>query len=184
MARSGAKFVQGVEINEARLGHCRVLSTGMDNVEFRSTPFGKFDVVMSLNAMEHFSDPVLSLSEMRDMLKPNGIILMTFGPPWYAPYGSHMHFFCDVPWINLLFSEKTIVRVRGMYRDDWTGSDLNHMSVRKFEEVVRAVGLKVQRKRYNAVRKLNFLSQIPYLRELFINQIDAILAPAEDSRIE
>lgn len=39
-------------------------------------------------------------------------LLITFGCPWLSPYGSHMHFFTKMPWINVFFSETTVMRVR------------------------------------------------------------------------
>ena len=79
---------------------------------------GGFDIVLSHNSMEHFGDPARILDVMKSALKPDGRLYITFGPPWYAPYGSHMHFFTRVPWVNLLFSERTVMAVRARYRND------------------------------------------------------------------
>ena len=143
---------------------------------------GTFDVVISKDAMEHYPEPAAILEEMRRLLKPGGRLLITFGPPWFAPYGSHMHFFCKVPWLNLLFTERTVMAVRARFRDDGAKryedceSGLNKMSVAKFERLVAACGLKVEYRRYDCIKGLDFLGKLPLLRELFINHVTATLA--------
>lgn len=52
-----------------------------------------FDIVVSQNAMDHFRDPIGILSTMKGLIHEDGKILITFGPPWFSPYGSHMYFF-------------------------------------------------------------------------------------------
>lgn len=42
---------------------------------------GQFDIVISQNSMEHYSDPVSILTEMRRALDENGQLFITFGPP-------------------------------------------------------------------------------------------------------
>ncbi len=53
---------------------------------------------------------------------------------------------------------------------------LNKMSVAKFERLIRECGLRVDYKRYDCVKGINFMGKIPLLRELFVNNISGILA--------
>ncbi len=143
---------------------------------------GTFDVVISKDAMEHYPEPAATLEEMKLLLKPGGKLLITFGPPWFAPYGSHMHFFCRVPWLNLLFTERTVMAVRARFRSDGAmryedcESGLNKMSVAKFERIIAASGLKVENYRHDCIKGLDFLAKLPILRELFINHVTATLS--------
>jgi SAM-dependent methyltransferase len=143
---------------------------------------GTFDVVVSQNSFEHFGSPEAVLGEMRRLSRKTGTLLISFGPPWYAPYGSHMHFFCKVPWINVLFPEKTVMKVRQAYRDDGAKryedveSGLNRMSVAKFERIIKASGLRIEFKNYRCIKRMDFLARIPLLREFFINHISVILS--------
>lgn len=145
---------------------------------------GGFDIVISQNSFEHFPDPKSVLDDMASLLKPDGKILITFGPPWYSPYGSHMHFFCKVPWINLLFSEATVMKARSHFRSDGAlkyedvTSGLNKMSIRKFEQIVNSSGLEIQYRKYRCVKGVNILGTIPIVRELFINSVTVILKKA------
>ena len=182
VAKAGATSVQGVDISKARLGFARELKekTGQENVEFAERISGTHDVVLSQDAFEHFVAPEENLMEMKAALAPGGRIFATFGPPWYAPFGHHMGFFVKLPWINLLFSEKTVYRIRSLYRTDGaTGyhPDLNKMTVKRFEALIKRCGLRKESCVYRVVKDVTFLSKLPLLRELFINQIDVVLVP-------
>lgn len=141
-----------------------------------------FDVVISQNSFEHFGNPELVLNEMINLLNDSGIVLITFGPPWFAPYGSHMHFFCKIPWINILFSESTVMKVRNYFRNDGAKcyeeceSGLNKMTIARFESIVSLCDLKIKYKKYECVKGMNWLSKLPLLKELFINHVTVILS--------
>lgn len=141
----------------------------------------QYDVVVSLNAMEHFSDPKSVLDQMARVVRPDGVLLVTFGPPWYAPFGSHMHFFCAVPWLNLLFPESVVMKVRerfwqdGARRYEEVEGGLNRMSLRKFERLLRREDLRVERRNYTAVKRVNTLTRIPVIRELITNHVTVVL---------
>lgn len=133
----------------------------------------QWDVVVSINAMEHYPDPGGVLSLMMSAVRPGGRVLITFGPLWWAPYGSHTSYFCRIPWLQLWFTERAIMTVRSKYRDDGAmrfedcRAGLNRMSVRKFERLIRNYNA---RTRYVAVKRMQILTHIPILRELFTNQ--------------
>ena len=189
IVRSGARYVLGVDTNDKNLEQARNMAweLQMDTrlgfaTRLDDDSRGKFDVVISQNSMEHFSDPVSILEEMKSALRREGSLLISFAPPWYAPYGSHMHFFTKVPWVNILFSEKTVMRVRSYFRSDGATryedveSGLNRMTVAKFEDLIARTGMKVERVEYACVKRLDFLGKIPLVRELFVNQINCILS--------
>lgn len=186
LSRAGARFVMGVDINPRLLDAARSLAMESDVAE--RTEFaerlprernGTFDIVMSHNSMEHFPDPGAVLTEMVEASRPGGQVLIGFSPPWYAPYGSHMHFFTRVPWVNLWFSESTVMRVRARFRNDGATryedveGGLNRMSLSKFERLTRSSGLRPISLRYVGVKGLHVLTRIPLLRELFTNEIVA-----------
>lgn len=141
----------------------------------------KFDVVISQNSFEHFPDPIAILGSMRRLIKNSGVILITFGPPWLAPYGSHMHFFCKVPWVNVLFPEKIVMRVRNRFRNDGATryedveSGLNKMTVSRFENIVESSNLSILYRKYECVKQMNFFAKLPLLREFFINHVSVVL---------
>ena len=187
LARAGARRVIGVDTNTNTLRHAaqNAREENATNVTFVANvaeiESGSCDVVITQDAMEHFADPEAELAAMARTLRAGGRILLTFGPPWLAPSGSHMHFFTRVPWVNVVFSEKTVLAVRARYRDDAAKryedveSGLNRMTVRKFEGIIARSGLEIERLRYRCVRKLDFLQNLPGLREFFINNVSCVL---------
>jgi cyclopropane fatty-acyl-phospholipid synthase-like methyltransferase len=182
--------VVGIDSNESTLKTAweNARNSGMDSGRLTFiTHSGKeyqnyFDVVISQNSFEHFNEPEVVLDKMKSLIRDDGKIIISFGPPWYAPYGSHMHYFCKLPWVNILFSENTIMQVRSLYRNDGAEkfedveSGLNKMSVSKFENIVRKSNLKVKYQNYRCVKNLNYLKRLPILRELFINHVSIILS--------
>ncbi len=188
MAKSGAKYVVGLDINQKFLQRGRDLAAqhGLNgHVEFADKlderRRGSFDLVISQNSMEHFVRPLEILEIMKAALNPAGKLLITFGPPWFAPYGSHMQFMTRVPWINLLFDETTVMKVRNHFRRDGAmrykdvEGGLAKMSVAKFERLVSQCGMKIHYKKYECIKGLDFLGGLPVLRELFINHVNCAL---------
>lgn len=192
LAHAGAAFVLGVESNPRTLHGARVLAAaeGIRPERLAFAPalpdemLGGFDVVISRNSMEHFAEPGRVLALMRAALAPGGRLLVTFGPPWLAPSGSHMHFFTPLPWVHLLFAERTVMAVRARYRADGARryeeveSGLNRMTVGRFERLAASAGLRMERRRYDCVKGIPILGRAPLLRELFINNVACVLAPA------
>lgn len=189
LARRGCTVV-GVDIQEHLLEEARSLA-GDTPVHFtRHFEAAKFDWVVSVNSMEHFANPLAMLRDMRSALTATGRIVVTFCPTWFAPYGAHMHFFTKVPWVHLLFPERTVLAVRArfindgaMRYEDVTGG-LNRMTVRRFYGLVREANLTVATSRVDAVRALP-LVHIPLLGELFANRVTAVLVKTSaDARLE
>jgi len=214
MARRGASYVLGLDTNPKTLARARELasSEGLDGmVEFAETlgdalrqaqdvlrqaqhdirqaqdeRRGRFDLLISQNSMEHFSDPAAVLGQMKSALAPGGRLLITFGPPWLAPYGSHMQFFTPVPWVNLLFPESAVMKVRSRYIHDGAAryeeveGGLNRMSVGKFERLIKQCGLEVANRRYECVKGIDLLARLPLAREMFVNHVSCVLRQAQD----
>lgn len=176
--------VTGVDTDEGYLAEA--IRRYGDECEFiRAVPPGRqWDVVVSINSMEHYPDPKRAIEDMLAAVKPGGKILITFGPLWWAPRGSHTNYFCRIPWLQLWFSERAIMIVRSRYRQDGAmrfedcQGGLNRMSVRKFERLIDGYDAAV---RYVAVKRLQFLTHIPVLRELFTNQAIAEITRPQDS---
>jgi SAM-dependent methyltransferase len=182
--------VVGVDSNQKTLRKA-IENANYNNISSKKLSFvenisadmlNSFDVVVSQNSFEHFLNPANILDEMGSLLNNSGIILLTFGPPWFAPYGSHMHFFCKVPWINVLFPEEVVMKVRSHFRSDggkrYEESGLNKMTISKFESIVSSSNLKITYRNYECIKGVNWLAKVPLLREFFINSVTAILSKA------
>ena len=188
LAKMGAKYVLGLDTNRKTLKKAEDLAKRLgfeekveytDRLEHRLK--GVFDLVISQNSMEHFGNPSRILDEMKVALNQNGSILISFGPLWLSPYGSHMQFFTKVPWVNILFSENTVMSVRSYFRDDGATkyeeveSGLNKLTVAGFERIISDSNLRIYYKKYACIKGLNFIAHLPFIREFFINHISCEL---------
>lgn len=182
LLQSGAGRVLCLEISKARLAEARALcdrlgvSSRADfSTEILPQMRGAYDLVLSQDAMEHYSDPAGALGAMRSLLKPGGRALITFGPPWFAPYGAHHRFFSPLPWAHLFFGERVMMAARAAFRADGctryedVDGGLNRMSLKKFERLIQESGFRVVSRNYEAVKKLSLLARIPIARELFVS---------------
>jgi SAM-dependent methyltransferase len=184
LALAGARQVIGIDIAEAALqvGRQRAEECGVGSrVEFaRTIPTGvKADIIISQNSFEHFLDPEEVLAQLSTALAPGGLLFITFSPPWYAPWGAHMSYFCRLPWVHLFFGERTIMEVRSRFRSDGARSfrdaGLGELSLAKFEKLVEASRLEYQFRRYDCCLRLNWMQHTPF-RELFVNRVSLILS--------
>jgi SAM-dependent methyltransferase len=186
MAKEGARQVVGIDIrllDQAR-SHAEQYGYG-DKVSFvdRLEPemIGAFDVVLSCSSFEHLTDPPSVLCQMGKAARPGGIVIISFAEPWYSPHGSHMGFFTKLPWVNILFSESSVMEARSHFRSDGARyyqdveGGLNRMTLSKFEKIIRNSGLRVEFLRYYPVKGLPVVGRIPVVRELFVAAAACIL---------
>jgi SAM-dependent methyltransferase len=149
---------------------------------------GKFDVVLSLSAFEHYADPEAELQRMRRQLKPDGLILLAFAEPWYSHSGSHFNNYTrlpltnhPVPWLNLFFSDKALLTLRSRFRadrperiEDISGG-LNRMTLARFERIIAESGMKMEKLRLLATKNVPVVTKLPLLREFFTSAASCVL---------
>jgi SAM-dependent methyltransferase len=143
IAGRGAKRVVGIDIREDVLEEARrrALQAGVQNAcSFVSAASELADVIVSVDAFEHFADPGGILRAMDALLQPAGEVFISFGPTWYHPLGGHL--FSVFPWAHLIFSEKALIRWRSTFKTDGatrfseTAGGLNQMTISRFEELL------------------------------------------------
>ena len=185
LARANARQVVGIDLPRPILEAqwAERTNLGLKNL-FYTTDLPKerlFDVVLSCSAFEHFSDPAYILELMRQRCKPGGVVIITFAEPWWSPRGSHSDFFTRVPWVNVLFSEETVMKVRSRYRSDGAKryedieGGLNRLTLAKFTKIIQESGMKVRRLDFFPVKGLPLVSQIPLVREYLTAAASCIL---------
>lgn len=183
MIAAGARSVHGLDINSPAVRVAIARSAGIAGISFsdQMPANASYDVILSQNSFEHFVHAEAILKQMYEALAPDGRVYVTFGPMWFSPWGAHVEFFCRLPWVHLFFSEKTIVRVRSLYRSDGASNyeqmGLAQMSLRKFNRLVSDSHLSIEYARLDCVKGLNFFRHTP-LRELFTSQLSCILRRA------
>ncbi len=143
MARMGAARVIGLDIREDVLQIARqsAVAAGVDKIcQFTTSTTERADVVVSVDAFEHFTYPAEILRAMSALLAPAGQVIVSFGPTWYHPLGGHL--FSVFPWAHLLFQEQALIRWRSDFKTDGAkrfsdvAGGLNQITIRKFEQLV------------------------------------------------
>lgn len=161
LANLGAAKVFGVEIRTElhELARKRAREAQVDHLcQFVARPPEKADIILSIDAFEHFDDPEFILREMNSMLAPNGEAWISFGPPWYHPLGGHL--FSVFPWAHLLFSEEALIRWRSDFKHDGAtrfsevAGGLNQMTIARFERIVQASPFRIVSLNTVPIRKL------------------------------
>jgi SAM-dependent methyltransferase len=144
IAQHGAERVIGLDIRESVLTEARRAASeaGVDEIcEFTTTATEKADIVLSMDAFEHFDDPDGVLRAIRNLLKDDGFLMLEFGATWYHPLGGHL--FSVFPWAHLIFTEKALIRWRSDFKTDGATrfseveGGLNQMTIGRFEQIVR-----------------------------------------------
>jgi len=164
MARSGAKRVIGIDIREDVLqaARQRAVSADVQNTcLFVHSTRELADIVVSVDAFEHFADPAEILRMMSTLLQPAGEVLVSFGPTWYHPVGGHL--FSVFPWAHLIFSEKALIRWRSTFKTDGAtrfgevAGGLNQMTIARFEGLIAESPLKFASLELVPIKKLRSL---------------------------
>ncbi|NPV88064.1 class I SAM-dependent methyltransferase [Coprothermobacteraceae bacterium] len=162
-ALHGTAKAVGVDIEEGFVERALrfASSKGVLNVEFRvenaeqlSFPDGVFDIVVMNDVFEHLSDPPRVLAEAYRVLKSGGKVFIN-SPPYFHPYGAHLSDLIGIPWVHVLFEEKTLVRAYKLLAQstpsgamrlklrlgDQNGGEcisyINKMTIAKFERIIK-----------------------------------------------
>ena len=183
MAQHGVRRVIGLDIREEPLASARQFAkdAGVESsCVFTTQTDEKVDVVVSLDAFEHFADPLAMLKVMRRLLKDDGYVLACFGPTWYHPLGGHG--FSIFPWSHLVFSESVLMRWyredsgRPAYRFDEVAGGLNQLTVKRFKRIVAQSEFEFDSIEPVPIRKLKLLSN-KWTREFTTAVVKCKLVP-------
>ena len=195
-ARRGATAVVGIDLD---ISAARMLlqDCGQDVAERVAFVEGdgtldalegrRFDVVVSKDSFEHYSDPESFIHSVLATIAPGGEFIIGFGPLWKSPWGGHIEFMTKVPWAHLIFPEHVIMSERRRFRpqedarrfEDVRGG-LNKMTLTRFESIAAGTGLQSVYFETNVsdskvIKAMKLLSRIPPLREYFTQSVFTIL---------
>jgi len=109
---SGTRLERSRQLHETH-GFSNVTYINNENVEALTTKIGKrvVDIVLCRDVMEHVSSPEKVLKSIYDILKIGGMAYIGLSPFFRSPYGAHIRTKCALPWVHLIFSEKTVIKV-------------------------------------------------------------------------
>jgi SAM-dependent methyltransferase len=176
----GAESVEGIDIIIRDPISAPGVNLSIMDATKMAYPDESFDAVVTCGSFEHFADPEAVPRESSRVLRHGGHIFITSGV-WCHPWGAHMNFFTNVPWVQFLFSEKTIMNVRKLYRNDGASrfheveGGLNKIGIASFCKIADSNGLVRERMYLRPCMGMKMLTRIPVVREFFSNLIVAVL---------
>ena len=187
LARRGARRVIGLDVVPRYLAEARRAAAAAGvAVHFTERVEEPVDVIISLDAFEHYGDPASALGHMASLLAPGGVVLAAFGPTWYHPYGGHL--FSVFPWAHLVFTEGALLRWRADFKTDGATrfaeveGGLNRMTIRGFERLVASSPLRCARLEPVPIRGWRPLVRSRLTREAFTAVVRCELQPASPHR--
>jgi SAM-dependent methyltransferase len=162
---------------------------------------GVFDIVISNETFEHIQRPLPALREVARVTRPRGWVFISF-PPYYAPWGAHLNNWIRLPWVQVVFSEQTMINVavkldeksqvsrrlapetRLDLRGCQTLPHINKMTLRRFEALLARTSLQLVRRSFfgpgwrsrPAWHPLTqVLTRLPMVREMFTSHAVYVL---------
>jgi ubiquinone/menaquinone biosynthesis C-methylase UbiE len=124
-----------------------------------------FDLVMADNVFEHFTEPEAVMRECHRVLRPGGGVLVPAFSSIMSKYGLHLKHGLKMPWAQVFFSQRTIIRaMQRLAKDDprlfelYPGlsdspetardlrryKDLNDITYRRFRAMAQRTGFRVE----------------------------------------
>jgi ubiquinone/menaquinone biosynthesis C-methylase UbiE len=109
-----------------------------------------FDIIRLDSAIEHFDDPESAISECRRVIRPGGILFISF-PLFFSPYGGHIFDYIKIPWFHLLPAPLVCGTIRqcsskpGLLTTEYVEKlymSLNKMTLKKYRTLIAANKLK------------------------------------------
>ncbi len=214
LACSGAKSVVGIDLNTRSMSFANRLAAelganfkGTLPVSFREMNAyqlefadDSFDMVVSENSFEHFMDPEEVMRQAHRVLRKGGMLLVPIFSSIYSKYGLHLKHGLKMPWANLMFSERTIIRAMDRLakdrpellegypglknnpthvRDLRPHGDLNDITYKTFKQMADRTGFDVKRFRYHSTRVGRVLQRIWPLGKSFLMDVFSTGASAQ-----
>lgn len=193
----GAEYGLGTDIAESRIIAGAEISKAAElNVEYslhnilseepKPEWVNSFDIAMLRDVIEHLDNTFLALKNISKILKPSGVLFITF-PPYYSPYGGHQHtlagnFFTKLPYIHLLpnFIFHRLIR-SGRENDIGEVKRLQtiKLTAKKLKSAAEKAGYEIMNEDYYLLRpvfkmkfglptiKITALAKLPFIKDLF-----------------
>lgn len=215
LAAAGAKRVVGIDLNTKNMEYAERLAAEISRrygpdatlpVEFlemnafqMNFPTDTFDLVVAENAFEHFTEPETVLRESFRVLRPGGRLLAPLFGSRFNKYALHLKHSLRVPWPQLFFSERTIIRAMQRLavddpslhvsypglksdpqrvRDLRKYKDLNDLTYKKFKRIAGEVGFELEWLRPSATRIGKLIARMPFVRNTWLMDVFSMGASA------
>lgn len=185
-----AEQIEGVDIDPERIAYATRMghNATCGDACALAYPDATFDAIVSDATIEHLPDIDEAMAEMHRVLVPGGMVYAQWGPSWWTYNGPHLIKVLAIPWIHVVFSDRTIldalriVRARGDAPRSYVEyklSDFQSMgrvSRRKFRAACRQAGFVIRTETSESAREWKSrLSRLPGLDEALAGGLLAVL---------
>jgi ubiquinone/menaquinone biosynthesis C-methylase UbiE len=180
--------VTGIDIEQYKLDYAvsKAKELKLSNTKFvcyegGEVPFeqNSFDAIFCIDVVEHLPTPEKFLADFHRILKPGGILLLSFGPPWCHAHGKHMWAKLPGWWTHLLFPRPVVMRISGFpAHTTWEQLGMHRLTVAKFDRAISRSGLSTLYYQRKIKKLLTPLKYVPGIRELFISEIVGVFRKA------
>ena len=174
----------GIDIEQYKIDHANQQRERLGtNVEFvcydgETIPFedNSFDLIFCIDVAEHLPRLEHYLSELARVLKPDGDLLLSFGPPWMHAHGKHMWSKLPGWWTHLLFPRPTVMKVAGFSQETtWEELGIHRLTVKRFEQAISTAKLETTYFKLGIKKLLLPIKHIPWLREFFVSGVITVM---------
>jgi ubiquinone/menaquinone biosynthesis C-methylase UbiE len=206
------EFICGVDISVSVIREAQAylkslkIPAAFVGADASALPFADttFDIVISDDGFDHFTQTRKVIAEISRVLKPGGVAFISF-VPYYSRECSHMNEYLRVPWHHVLFSKKAIKQAlelvadydarqesydRSTYRSSVDGvfhtfvNHLSRLSVRRFtRELQSSQGVRLVRLRKQSRNWARPFTYLPLLNEPFTDGVYCVLKKEESAKI-
>jgi SAM-dependent methyltransferase len=139
LARAGASEVVGVDVDPQAFAHASADRLRLEVADARDLPHrdGSFDLAVCFEVIEHVDDPERIMDELRRVLGPDGLLVVSSPNRNVYPPGNphHRHEFTPDELADALSARFKQVRI--VRQHDWLGSAVSDDMSGKPEAVVR-----------------------------------------------
>lgn len=176
----------GVDVDEHRVDYALSRGHTSQVADAANLPFpdSSFDAIVTADTIEHIHDLRGALREAYRVLKPGGHLYAVWGPSWLTYNGPHLIKCLAVPWVHLIFSDRTILRALEHQRDaeTWPASYMDYKIAdframgrntrRKLRRDARATGFDIIRDASESRRPLKTaMTRLPLFDELLAGEL-------------
>lgn len=180
-------YVAGVEVNENRIAKAKEESKNLRNLDIiyikENLPFEDcyFDTIFMHNVCEHINNLEHWFREYYRVLKRGGILINTFEPLFYSPYGAHLFELLKLPWGHLVFGFRPTQELRNAFypnysnANNWEERGLNRLTENKYKKLILTTGLRHKYYKVKTVKNIPLVATMPFVKNLFISKIENIL---------
>jgi len=190
--------VVGVDLNSRQIDNAKLFIqedfpnanatfVSEDIYKVKPDDFGRFDVIMLRDVIEHIPNQEVFLKHLKKFLNKDGVVFFGF-PPWRMPFGGHQQvcrgkILSKLPYFHLFpsFIYKSILKIFGE-KDDVLKSLLEikstGISINKFQNIIEKNNYKFLKKEFYLINpnyeikfglkpriQFKIISWIPYFRD-------------------